>query len=166
MSQTGIFGDRVNTGGTDAALAKQTGSRRQYLPVTRAAGSFETRIQPSLIDFQHLTRLIAYVMNTNMARVMNIIARRRDGNLCARSRLPASGYGEPSRAGSFFDRIENQVVTERSLEMGEQQTARVWRQTACNLCYINCGIEVVTEGRRMVKIRGDRMHPNTKGYAC
>jgi len=48
----------------------------------------------------------------------------------------------------------------------QQQVASGWRQTACNLCYINCGIEVITEGRRMVKIRGDKLHPDTKGYAC
>src|SRR5207253_4711379 len=53
-----------------------------------------------------------------------------------------------------------------SLEMDERQTANVWRPTACNLCYVNCGIEVVTEGRRIVKIRGDKAHPDTKGYAC
>ena len=48
----------------------------------------------------------------------------------------------------------------------QQQAASGWRQTACNLCYINCGIEVITEGRRMIKIRGDKLHPDTKGYAC
>jgi anaerobic selenocysteine-containing dehydrogenase len=41
-----------------------------------------------------------------------------------------------------------------------------WRSTACGLCYINCGIEVMTEGRRMMRIRGDRTHPSTRGYAC
>ena len=41
-----------------------------------------------------------------------------------------------------------------------------WRQTACNLCYVNCGIEVITEGRRIVKVRGDKAHPDTRGYAC
>jgi predicted molibdopterin-dependent oxidoreductase YjgC len=37
----------------------------------------------------------------------------------------------------------------------QQQAATGWRQTACNLCYINCGVEVITEGRRIVKVRGD-----------
>ena len=41
-----------------------------------------------------------------------------------------------------------------------------WRPTACILCECNCGIEVVLEGRRMVKFRGDRRHPISKGYAC
>lgn len=36
----------------------------------------------------------------------------------------------------------------------------------CNLCYVNCGIEVITERRRTAKVRGDRNHPDSKGYAC
>jgi anaerobic selenocysteine-containing dehydrogenase len=50
--------------------------------------------------------------------------------------------------------------------MAENQSSNLWRPTACNLCYINCGIEVVTEGRRLTKIRGDKKHPDTKGYSC
>lgn len=50
--------------------------------------------------------------------------------------------------------------------MTENQSSNLWRPTACNLCYINCGIEVVTEGRRLTKIRGDKKHPDTKGYSC
>ena len=41
-----------------------------------------------------------------------------------------------------------------------------WHSTACGLCYINCGIEAMTEGRQIVKVRGDRAHPSTRGYAC
>jgi anaerobic selenocysteine-containing dehydrogenase len=41
-----------------------------------------------------------------------------------------------------------------------------WHSTACGLCYINCGIEAMTEGRQIVKVRGNRAHPATKGYAC
>ena len=33
--------------------------------------------------------------------------------------------------------------------MDKQRTATVWHQTACILCYVNCGIEVMTEGRRL-----------------
>jgi len=50
--------------------------------------------------------------------------------------------------------------------MTENQYSNLWRPTACNLCYINCGIEVITEGRRLTKIRGDKKHPDTKGYSC
>jgi anaerobic selenocysteine-containing dehydrogenase len=39
-------------------------------------------------------------------------------------------------------------------------TTNQWRSTACGLCYVNCGIEVMTQGHRMVRIRGDRAHPS------
>ena len=38
--------------------------------------------------------------------------------------------------------------------MNEQQPANVWHQTACNLSYVNCEIEVVTEGRRATGASG------------
>src|SRR5688572_25757152 len=44
-----------------------------------------------------------------------------------------------------------------------------WQQTACILCYINCGIEVRRggeDGRRFERIRGDKAHPASKGYTC
>jgi anaerobic selenocysteine-containing dehydrogenase len=50
--------------------------------------------------------------------------------------------------------------------MDAASSANQWHSTACGLCYINCGIEVMTEGRRMTRIRGDRAHPSTHGYAC
>ncbi len=45
-------------------------------------------------------------------------------------------------------------------------TSSAWRQTACILCSVNCGIEVQTEGRRITRVRGDRAHPGSQGYAC
>ncbi len=42
----------------------------------------------------------------------------------------------------------------------------VWRSTACILCSLNCGVEVRVEDRRLVKIRGDRKHPASRGYTC
>lgn len=50
--------------------------------------------------------------------------------------------------------------------MDKQRTANVWHQTACILCYVNCGIEVMTEGRGIVRVRGDKAHPSTQGYLC
>lgn len=44
-----------------------------------------------------------------------------------------------------------------------------WQPTACNLCECNCGIEVQLggdDGRRFVRVRGDKSHPGSKGYAC
>src|SRR5687767_15812813 len=44
-----------------------------------------------------------------------------------------------------------------------------WQQTACILCYINCGIEVRQggeDGRRFERVRGDKAHPASQGYTC
>ncbi|MCC6847209.1 MAG: molybdopterin-dependent oxidoreductase [Deltaproteobacteria bacterium] len=41
-----------------------------------------------------------------------------------------------------------------------------WRQTACILCSVNCGLEVKTEDGHLTKVRGDRAHPGSRGYAC
>jgi anaerobic selenocysteine-containing dehydrogenase len=40
------------------------------------------------------------------------------------------------------------------------------KKTACILCSRNCGLEVETDGERLVRIRGDSQHPNSKGYLC
>ena len=41
-----------------------------------------------------------------------------------------------------------------------------WRKTACNLCYVNCGLEVLVENDRIAKVRGDRDNPKSNGYLC
>jgi formate dehydrogenase len=43
-----------------------------------------------------------------------------------------------------------------------------WHATACCLCYANCGVKVQLdpEGRSIVRVRGDRDHPASKGYTC
>jgi anaerobic selenocysteine-containing dehydrogenase len=41
-----------------------------------------------------------------------------------------------------------------------------WHKTACSLCYVNCGLEVQVEARRITKIRGDKENERTAGYAC
>jgi predicted molibdopterin-dependent oxidoreductase YjgC len=41
-----------------------------------------------------------------------------------------------------------------------------WRSTACVLCYINCGVEVMTKEREIIRVRGDKAHPSTRGYLC
>ena len=44
-----------------------------------------------------------------------------------------------------------------------------WQPTACNLCYANCGILVKTggpDGRSIIKVKGDRDHPASRGYIC
>lgn len=44
--------------------------------------------------------------------------------------------------------------------------SETWTQTACILCSQNCGIEVQLEGRHIRRVRGDRAHPMSQGYAC
>ena len=41
-----------------------------------------------------------------------------------------------------------------------------WKKTSCVLCYHNCGLEVQTEGSRILKVRADKNHPRTNGYLC
>jgi anaerobic selenocysteine-containing dehydrogenase len=44
--------------------------------------------------------------------------------------------------------------------------AAAWKKTACIICSLNCGLEVQTEGSRIVKARGDKDHPTSRGYVC
>jgi anaerobic selenocysteine-containing dehydrogenase len=43
-----------------------------------------------------------------------------------------------------------------------------WHKTACSLCYVNCGIEVLAdpETRSITRVRGDKDNPRTQGYLC
>src|SRR4051812_32760708 len=48
-------------------------------------------------------------------------------------------------------------------------TDGAWKKTACILCECNCGLEVMLGGegdRHLVKLRGDKAHPSSRGYAC
>lgn len=48
-------------------------------------------------------------------------------------------------------------------------TTTDWQATACILCECNCGLEVELGGdggRRLLKLRGDKRHPASRGYAC
>src|SRR5262245_34768565 len=41
-----------------------------------------------------------------------------------------------------------------------------WSRTACILCYVNCGLEVATEGRTITRVRGDKANARSHGYLC
>ena len=41
-----------------------------------------------------------------------------------------------------------------------------WKSTSCILCNINCGLQVQVADGHMVKIRGDKSNPRSKGYTC
>ena len=48
-------------------------------------------------------------------------------------------------------------------------TAAEWKPTACVLCECNCGLEIELGGeggRHFARLRGDRRHPSSQGYAC
>jgi anaerobic selenocysteine-containing dehydrogenase len=42
----------------------------------------------------------------------------------------------------------------------------IWHKTACVLCAQNCGLEVLVEDNRMIKVRPDKDNPRSQGYAC
>ena len=41
-----------------------------------------------------------------------------------------------------------------------------WQKTICILCSVNCGLEVKIEGRRITRVRGNKDHVASHGYAC
>ncbi|MBI4596311.1 MAG: molybdopterin-dependent oxidoreductase, partial [Candidatus Tectomicrobia bacterium] len=41
-----------------------------------------------------------------------------------------------------------------------------WKKTSCVLCGQNCGLEVITEKNRIIKVRGDRESLRSQGYLC
>jgi anaerobic selenocysteine-containing dehydrogenase len=41
-----------------------------------------------------------------------------------------------------------------------------WQPTACVLCACNCGVEVLVAEGSIARVKGDRAHPASKGYAC
>lgn len=49
-------------------------------------------------------------------------------------------------------------------------TTSIWHKSACNLCYVNCGVEIEVRsdgaGAQIGRVRGDAEHPRTRGYLC
>lgn len=43
---------------------------------------------------------------------------------------------------------------------------KAWHKTGCICCAQNCGVEVLVENNRIVKVRPDRDNPRSEGYAC
>lgn len=51
--------------------------------------------------------------------------------------------------------------------MTNRLTEAEWKSAACNLCFSNCGIKVQIGGesnRHIVRVRGDKNHPASRGY--
>ena len=41
-----------------------------------------------------------------------------------------------------------------------------WHKTGCVLCAQNCGLEILVEDDRMVKVKPDKSNPKSRGYVC
>jgi len=41
-----------------------------------------------------------------------------------------------------------------------------WHKTGCVLCAQNCGLEVLVENNRMIRVKPDKSNPRSQGYAC
>ncbi|MBP1707956.1 MAG: anaerobic dehydrogenase, typically selenocysteine-containing, partial [Chloroflexi bacterium] len=41
-----------------------------------------------------------------------------------------------------------------------------WLKTSCTLCVNGCGLEILVEDNRMIKVRGDKDNLRSQGYAC
>ncbi len=41
-----------------------------------------------------------------------------------------------------------------------------WKKSGCVLCAQNCGLEMMVEDNRIVKVRGDKDNPRSQGYCC
>ncbi|HAA09765.1 MAG TPA: molybdopterin dinucleotide-binding protein, partial [Syntrophomonas sp.] len=41
-----------------------------------------------------------------------------------------------------------------------------WKKSGCALCNQNCGLELLIENNRIVKVRGDKSNPRSQGYIC
>lgn len=41
-----------------------------------------------------------------------------------------------------------------------------WKKSSCIFCAQNCGLELMVEDNRIVKVRGDKDNPRSQGYCC
>jgi anaerobic selenocysteine-containing dehydrogenase len=41
-----------------------------------------------------------------------------------------------------------------------------WEKTSCCLCLQSCGLEVMVENNKIIKVRPDKANPRSQGYAC
>lgn len=41
-----------------------------------------------------------------------------------------------------------------------------WKKSSCVLCPLNCGLELEIEDNKIIKARGDKDNPRSKGYSC
>src|SRR5271166_2141508 len=51
-------------------------------------------------------------------------------------------------------------------ESASMTASEGWVKTACVLCSVNCGLEVKLDGRKISRVRGNKDHVASHGYAC
>lgn len=43
---------------------------------------------------------------------------------------------------------------------------KTWHKTGCVLCAQNCGLEVLVDEDRIIRVRPDKDNPRSQGYVC
>src|SRR5262249_14868391 len=85
------------------------------------------------------------------------------------SRDPGAGSSTARPLASAFRIAQYRFRTVRRRN-GARRTVSIpepaWSRPACILCYVNCGLEVATEGRTITRVRGDKANARSHGYLC
>jgi len=48
----------------------------------------------------------------------------------------------------------------------KESVMKQWHKTGCVLCAQNCGLDILVENDRMVKVRPDKSNVRSRGYVC
>jgi anaerobic selenocysteine-containing dehydrogenase len=83
--------------------------------------------------------------------------------------MPVIGAGHPIRFSNFSGPLKTGPQHERHAMTASAPRSDPWHPSACILCECNCGIEIQLggeDGRRFTRVRGDKAHPASQGYAC
>jgi anaerobic selenocysteine-containing dehydrogenase len=68
--------------------------------------------------------------------------------------------------GIRFARVESDRHRDREVIVTAESPNEQEHVTFCRICNAACGIVVTTEGERVLRVRGDRSHPISRGYTC
>lgn len=53
-----------------------------------------------------------------------------------------------------------------NLQPANESADAVWKKTGCALCPQNCGLEVLVENNRIIRVKPDKENPRSEGYCC
>lgn len=54
---------------------------------------------------------------------------------------------------------------EKSVKEANESTSVLWKKTGCALCPQNCGLEVLVENNRIIKVKPDKENPAARVIA-